>query len=61
LQPYTVNLLTHEFQKAEKHGLVVEVIPGVWEWHGKYDSGQDGKHGQGIVLDSVLSGDIYVW
>ncbi len=61
LQPYTVNLLAHEFKKAQQHSLIEEVIPGVWEWHGTYDSGQDGKHGQGIVLDSVLSGDMCIW
>jgi CRISPR-associated endonuclease/helicase Cas3 len=61
LQPYTVNLLKHEIKKAQQHDLVVEVIPGVWEWRGTYDSWQDGKHGQGIVLDSGLSGDMCIW
>ncbi len=61
LQPYTVNLLTHEFQKAQQKGLVRGVIPGVWEWQGKYDSGLDGKHGQGIVLDSIVSAESNIW
>ncbi|HVB21705.1 MAG TPA: CRISPR-associated helicase Cas3' [Ktedonobacteraceae bacterium] len=61
LQPYTVNLLKHEFERAKKDSLVLEVIPDLWEWHGIYDSGQDGKHGQGIVLDSTLSADIHIW
>jgi CRISPR-associated endonuclease/helicase Cas3 len=61
LQPYSVNLLTHECKKALKHGLVLEVIPGVWEWHGMYDSGQDGKHGQGIVLDSIMNAESHIW
>ena len=61
LQPYTVNLLSYEFKKAEKQGLVREVIPGVWEWLGHYDSGLDGKHGQGIVLDSILSAESHIW
>ncbi len=61
LQPYTVNLLSHEFKKAEKQGLVREVVPGVWEWLGHYDNGSDGKHGQGIVLDSILSAESHIW
>ena len=61
LQPYTVNLLNHEFEKAKQKGLVYEVIPGIWEWRGKYDSGKDGKHGQGIVLDSIVSAESNMW
>ena len=61
LQPYTVNLLAHEFKKAQQQGLVQEVIPGVWEWCGEYDSGHDGKHGQGILLDSALSAESTIW
>jgi CRISPR-associated endonuclease/helicase Cas3 len=61
LQPYTVDLLAHEFKKAQQQGLVLEVIPGVWEWRGVYDSGQDGKHGQGILLDSALSAENNIW
>lgn len=57
LQPFIVNLLAHEFEKAEKLGLVNEVIPGVWEWLGKYD----GKHGRGIVLDSTMSAESSMW
>jgi len=61
LQPYTVNLVNHEFEKAKQKGLVYEVIPGVWRWEGKYDSGKDGKHGQGIVLDSIVSAESNIW
>jgi CRISPR-associated endonuclease/helicase Cas3 len=61
LQPYTVNLLSHEFKKAQQQGLVQEVIPSIWEWLGVYDSGYDGKHGQGILLDSALSGENSIW
>ena len=61
LQPYTLNLLNHEFEKAKQKGLVYEVIPGIWEWQGKYDSGSDGKHGQGIVLDSIVSAGSTIW
>jgi len=61
LQPYSVNLLNHEFEKAKQKELVREVISGVWEWKGKYDSGLDGKHGQGIVLDSIASAESNIW
>ena len=61
LQPYTVNLLSQEFKKAQQLGLVQEVIPGVWAWLGEYDSGHDGKHGQGIFLNSTWSGGNTIW
>ncbi len=61
LQPYTVNLLSYEFKKAEKQGLVQGVVPGIWEWLGHYDNGSDGIHGQGIVLDSILSAESHIW
>lgn len=61
LQPYTVNLFTYELKKAQDMGLVREVLSGVWEWRGTYDSGADGMHGQGIVLDSSISAESLVW
>jgi CRISPR-associated endonuclease/helicase Cas3 len=61
LQPYTVGLLSHEFKKAQQQGLVQEVVLGVWEWLGVYDSGYDGKHGRGILLDSAWSGENSIW
>ncbi len=62
LQPYTVNLPKHEFERAKKDALVSEIIPDVWAWReDKYDSGEDGKHGQGIVFDGTLSADNLLW
>ncbi len=61
LQPYMVNLLSYEFKKAQQHGLILEVLPGIWEWLGEYDCGQDGKHGQGILLNNALSAENYLW
>jgi CRISPR-associated endonuclease/helicase Cas3 len=63
LQPYTVNLLGYEFEKAKARGLICEIIPdaGIWEWLGAYDSGYDGKHGRGIVLDSAMSAESAMW
>lgn len=37
LQPYTVNVRQHAAQEHERNGLLVEVIPGLWEWRGGYD------------------------
>lgn len=55
LQPYMVNLPKHEFDRAKKQGNVEEIIPHVWKWdEKKYDSGKDGMHGQGIVLDEFI-------
>jgi len=62
LQPYIVNLSKYEFDKAKEHCLVTEIVPGVWRWNEqKYDSGKDGKHGQGILLDGMLSADNFLW
>lgn len=62
LQPYIVNLSKYEFDKAKEHCLVTEIIPGVWRWNEQeYDSGKDGKHGQGILLDGMLSADNFLW
>ena len=60
LQPYIVNLLAYELEKAQKNGNVVNVISGVWEWCGEYESGEDGKHGKGVIIDSALSADTYI-
>lgn len=61
LQPYTVNLLAYELKKAQETRLVQEVIPGVWQWIGSYESGADGMHGRGIVLDSIISAENLIW
>jgi CRISPR-associated endonuclease/helicase Cas3 len=62
LQPYTVNLLAHEFKKAQERKLVKVVVSGVWEWQeGHYDSGLDGKHGQGILLDGIANAESTIW
>jgi len=38
LQPFMVNLRRRAFSQAEKDGLVRQVMPGVYEWLGKYDA-----------------------
>ena len=63
LQPYVVNVPKHEFEKAEKQGLVSEIIPGVYKWSdAHYDSGgEEGKNGMGIILNGVVSAENSVW
>lgn len=37
LQPYLVNLNTRRIDEYKRAGLVIEVVPGLWEWLGAYD------------------------
>lgn len=55
LQPYLVGLRPRELAHAQKNGLVVEVIPGLWEWQGNYD------HMRGILLDTGYEPDRLIW
>ena len=57
LQPYIVGLRPHELQQAMAAGQVEEVITGLWEWRGKYDT----ERGTGVVLDGLIDPDPYVW
>lgn len=38
LQPYLVNVRSRLMDNYHREGLVGELKPGLWEWHGKYDS-----------------------
>jgi CRISPR-associated endonuclease/helicase Cas3 len=55
LQPYMVNLRPKELAYAQQHGLVVEILPGLWLWQGRYDAVR------GIVSDSMPDPEIFVW
>lgn len=37
LQPYIVGVRQQLLDRYARDGLAVEVLPGLWEWHGKYD------------------------
>lgn len=37
LQPYTVAVASRQCAAYQRHGLLSEVIPGLWQWHGGYD------------------------
>lgn len=38
LQPYLVSIDTRQKIQLEQEGLLREVVPGLWEWRGRYDS-----------------------
>lgn len=37
VQPYTVAVRVREAGQYRNQGLIIDLIPGVGEWHGKYD------------------------
>jgi CRISPR-associated endonuclease/helicase Cas3 len=37
LQPYAVAIASRECAAYQRQGLLSEVIPGLWQWHGGYD------------------------
>lgn len=37
LQPYLVSVRRQTLQRYAGEGLATEIVPGLWEWHGKYD------------------------
>ncbi|HLZ22739.1 MAG TPA: CRISPR-associated helicase Cas3' [Ktedonobacterales bacterium] len=57
LQPYIVGLRERELQQAIPTGQAEEVVPGLWEWRGKYDT----ERGTGIVLDGVIDPELNMW
>ncbi|MGH2484816.1 MAG: CRISPR-associated helicase/endonuclease Cas3, partial [Ktedonobacterales bacterium] len=57
LQPYIVGLRPKELSHAQAAGKVEEVMPGLWEWKGMYDTEQ----GRGIVLDAPVDPARLIW
>jgi CRISPR-associated endonuclease/helicase Cas3 len=37
LQPYLVNVRSRLVESYQRDGLLQELVPGLWEWLGKYD------------------------
>ena len=37
VQPYLVSLPSYALEQCEQEGLCSELVPGLWEWAGKYD------------------------
>jgi CRISPR-associated endonuclease/helicase Cas3 len=37
LQPFFVNIYAHSLADLSSQGLLIPVIPGIWEWSGRYD------------------------
>jgi hypothetical protein len=40
LQPYIVAVYRRELPGYERAGLIKAIMPGLWEWHGKYHTVQ---------------------
>lgn len=57
LQPYLVGLRQRELEQAQRAGLVEEVMPGLWEWRGRYDV----EGGRGIVLGGAMDPETTIW
>jgi CRISPR-associated endonuclease/helicase Cas3 len=55
LQPYIVGLRPRELTHAQQRGLVAEVIPGLYEWLGRYDETR------GIVLEGAADPGSLIW
>jgi CRISPR-associated endonuclease/helicase Cas3 len=55
LQPYMVNLHQNELAFARRRGLVIEVLPGLWQWLGKYDPVR------GILLDGMPDPENFIF
>lgn len=55
LQPYMVNLRQNELVFAQQRGLAIEVLPGLWQWLGKYDA----VHG--ILLDGMPDPENFIF
>jgi CRISPR-associated endonuclease/helicase Cas3 len=57
LQPYLVGLRQRELEQAQRAGLVEEVMPGLWEWRGRYDV----EGGRGIELGGAMDPETTIW
>ncbi len=55
LQPYMVNLRQNELVFAQQRGLAIEVLPGLWQWLGKYDAVR------GILLDGMPDPENFIF
>jgi CRISPR-associated endonuclease/helicase Cas3 len=55
LQPYIVGLRAKELAHAEQRGLVAEIIPGLYEWLGRYDETR------GIALEGAADPGSLIW
>lgn len=53
LQPYLVTLFTRQATAYSQQGLITEVLPGVGEWHGRYDEVR-GLVAEGFIVDRFV-------
>jgi CRISPR-associated endonuclease/helicase Cas3 len=54
LQPYIVGVRQQLLNKYVDEGLALEVLPGLWEWHGKYDDVRGLGNGEPDVVGLVV-------
>ncbi|MGN6811499.1 MAG: CRISPR-associated helicase/endonuclease Cas3, partial [Thermomicrobiales bacterium] len=54
LQPYIVGVRATELRRYESEGLALEVLPGLWEWCGKYDPVRGLGVGEGDPTQLVI-------
>ncbi len=50
-----VNLRQKELAFARQRGLAIEVLPGLWQWLGKYDAVR------GILLDGMPDPESFIF
>lgn len=53
LQPYTVSVRARLIPEYQRRGLITEVLPSVWEWHGKYHK-VSGLFGEGLDTEKFI-------
>ena len=55
LQPYIVGVRQRLLGQYAGQGLATEVLPGLWEWHGKYDKVRGLGDGEPDLVRLVVS------
>ncbi len=54
LQPYIIGVRQRLLDRYVREGLALEVLPGLWEWHGKYDEVRGIGNGEPDVVGLVV-------
>lgn len=54
LQPYIIGVRQRLLDRYVGNGLAVEIMPGLWEWHGKYDTVRGLGAGEADVIGLVV-------
>ncbi len=54
LQPYIIGVRQRLLDRYVGEGLAVEIMPDLWEWHGKYDAVRGLGNGEADIERLVL-------